>query len=64
MSPALQVDSLRAEPLQKPKNTGVGNLSLLWGDLSDPGIKPGSPVLEANSSSTELPGKSDISSMT
>ena len=28
-SPALQVDSLTAEPLGKPKNTGVGSLSLL-----------------------------------
>ena len=28
-SPALQVDSLQAEPQGKPKNTGVGSLSLL-----------------------------------
>ena len=28
-SPALQVDSLLAEPPGKPKNTGVGSLSLL-----------------------------------
>ena len=28
-SPALQMDSLPAEPKGKPKNTGVGNLSLL-----------------------------------
>ena len=28
-SPALQVDSLSAEPQGKPKNTGVGSLSLL-----------------------------------
>ena len=28
-SPALQVDSLQAEPHGKPKNTGVGSLSLL-----------------------------------
>ena len=28
-SPALQVDSLPAEPQRKPKNTGVANLSLL-----------------------------------
>ena len=28
-SPALQADSLPAEPQQKPKNTGVGSLSLL-----------------------------------
>ena len=30
-SPALQVDSLPPEPLGKPKNTGVGSLSLLKG---------------------------------
>ena len=30
-SPALQVDSLPAEPHRKPKNTGVGSLSLLQG---------------------------------
>ena len=28
-SPALQVDSLPAEPQRKPKNSGVGSLSLL-----------------------------------
>ena len=30
MSPALQADSLTNEPPGKPKNTGVGSLSLLW----------------------------------
>ena len=30
-SPALQADSLPAEPPGKPKNTGVGRLSLLQG---------------------------------
>ena len=30
-SPALQVDSLPVEPQGKPKNTGVGSLSLLQG---------------------------------
>ena len=30
-SPTLQVDSLPAEPPEKPKNTGVGSLSLLQG---------------------------------
>ena len=30
-SPALQVDSLLAEPPGKPKNTGVGSLFLLQG---------------------------------
>ena len=30
-SPTLQADSLLSEPLGKPKNTGVGSCSLLWG---------------------------------
>ena len=30
-APELQVDSLPAEPQGKPKNTGVGSLSLLQG---------------------------------
>ena len=42
-SPALQVDSLPAEPQGKPKNTGVGSPSP--GDLPDSGIKLGSPAL-------------------
>ena len=28
-SPALQADSLLSEPVRKPKNTGMGSLSLL-----------------------------------
>ena len=49
-SPALQADSLPAEPHRKPKNTGVGIPSPA--DLSNPGIKPGSlgsPALQADS---------------
>ena len=53
-SPELQVDSLPAEPLGKPKNNGVGRLSLLHEDLPDPGIEPGSPALQADSLPTEL----------
>ena len=30
-SPTLRADSLPAEPQGKPKNAGVGGLSLLWG---------------------------------
>ena len=56
-SPSLQVISLPAEPPEKPKNTGVGTLSLLQGDLPDPGIKPGSPAFQADSLLAELPGK-------
>ena len=48
----LQVDSLPAEPPGKPKNTGVGSLSLL------PGIFPtqesNQGALQADSSPTEL----------
>ena len=56
-SPTLQADSLLSEPPGKPKNTGVGSLSLLQGDLPDPGIEPGSPALQADSLPVELPGK-------
>ena len=53
-SPALQADSLPAEPQGKPKNTGVGGLMPSPGDLPDPGIKPGSPAMQADSLPTEL----------
>ena len=56
-SPALQTDSLLAEPQGKPKNTGVGSLFHLQGNLPDPGIEPGSPALQADSLPTELSGK-------
>ena len=38
----------------EPKNTGMGSLSLSPGDLPDPGIKPGSPTLQADSLPTQL----------
>ena len=50
---------LPAEPQGKPKNTGVGSLSLLQQIFPTPEIKPGSPALQADSLSTELPGKPD-----
>ena len=63
----LQADSLPAEPQGKPKNTGVGSLSPLQDvledpippltDLPDPGIKLGSPALQADCLLTELSGK-------
>ena len=54
-SPTLQADSLPAGPQGKPKNTGVGSLSLLqWICLLDPGMEPGSPELQADSLPTEL----------
>ena len=44
-SPTLQADSLPAKPPGKPKDTGVGSLSLLQGIFSTPGIELGSPAL-------------------
>ena len=46
-------DSLLFEPPGKPKDTRLGILSF----LSDPGIEPGSPALQADSLPAELPGK-------
>ena len=40
-SPTLQADSLAAEPQGKPKNTGVGSLSLLQWIFSTQGSNPG-----------------------
>ena len=71
-SPTLQGDSLPSEPPGKPKNTGVGSLSLLQGivltqglnqpipspgDLSDPGIELWSSALHVDSLPDELTGK-------
>ena len=39
------------------KNTGVGCHSLLQGDLPNPGIKPRSPALQADSLPSEPIGK-------
>ena len=39
------------------QNTGVGSLSLLQGNLPNPGIEPRSPTLQADSLPTELWGK-------
>ena len=52
MSPALQADSLPAEPQRKPKNTGVGSLSLFQGIF--PGIELESPALQVGSLLAEL----------
>ena len=40
-SPTLQVDSLPTEPPGKPRNTGVGSLSLLQGIFLTEGLNPG-----------------------
>ena len=52
-SPALQADSLPAEPQGKPKNTGVGSLSLLQGIFPTQELNPVSPALQADSLPTE-----------
>ena len=39
------------------QNTGVGSLSLLQGNLPNPGIKPGSPALQVDSLPAESQGK-------
>ena len=53
----LQADSLPSQPSGKPKNTGVGSLFSSPEDFPDPGIKPGSPALQADSLPTELSEK-------
>ena len=55
MPPALQADSLPAEPHGKLKNTGVGAIPSPE-DLPDPRTEPGSPALQADSLPTELSG--------
>ena len=54
----MEADSLPSEPPGKPKNTGVGSLSLSLGDCPNTGIELGSPALQADSLPAELPGKS------
>ena len=39
------------------QNTGVGSLSLLQGDLPNPGVKPRSPALQVDSLPAEPQGK-------
>ena len=55
-STLLQAHSLPPEMPWKPKNTGVGSLSLLQG-LPDTGIKLGSPASQTDSLPADLPGK-------
>ena len=56
-SPALQVDSLPSEPPGKPKNTGMGSLSLPQQIFQTQESNSGSPALQADSLPAELPGK-------
>ena len=57
MSPTLQVNSLPAEPPGKPKNTGVGSLSLLQGSFLTQESNWGLLLLQTDSLLAELPGK-------
>ena len=55
-------DSLQPHGLYSPwntpgQNTGVGSLSLLQGNLPNPGTKPRSPTLHADSLPAEPQGK-------
>ena len=59
---SLQLQGLEPTRLLCPcnssgKNTGVGCLSLLQGNLSNPGIEPRSPILQEDSLLTVSPGK-------
>ena len=54
-SPTLQADSFLSKPPGKPKNIGVGSLSLSPRDLPNPGIEPGSLALQVDSLSADLP---------
>ena len=53
-SPALQADSLPAEPPRKPEKYWCGECIPSPVDFPDPGIEPGSPALQA----AELPAQS------
>ena len=57
MSHSLQPHELYSPWNSSGQNTGVGSLSLLQEGLPDPGIELGSPALQADSLSAELPGK-------
>ena len=56
-SPALQADSFPPKPPEKPKNTGVGSLSLLQRIFPTQELSQGLLHLQADSLPTELSGK-------
>ena len=57
MSNSLQPHGLYSPWHSPGQNTGVGSLSLIQGILPNPGIKPMSPVLQADSLPAEPQGK-------
>ena len=56
-NPGLQANSLPSKPPGNPKNSGVDKPIPSPGDLPDPGIEQGSPVLHVDSLQAEIPGK-------
>ena len=58
--PTLQAYSLPTEPPGKPKNTGVGSLSILQWIFLTQESKPGSPAFQVDSLPTELSGKPQL----
>ena len=59
-SPTLQADSLPAESSGKPKNTGVGSLSLFQRVFPTQESNWGQPALQTDSLPAELPEKSCV----
>ena len=57
LSRSIVSHSLRPHGDSPGKNTGVGCLCPSPGDLPNPGIKPRSPAMEADSLPSEPPGK-------
>ena len=55
MDCSLQGSSVHEEWVTK--STGMGYHFLLWGNLPDPGIAPGSTTLQADALPSEPPGK-------
>ena len=58
-------DSLQPHELYSPwnspgQNTGVGSLSLLQGNLPNPGLEPRSPTLQEDSLPAEPQGKPSV----
>ena len=63
MSGSLQPRGLYSPWNSPGQNTKVGSLSLLQGNLPNPGIEPRSPALQAGSLPAKPPGKPSIAQM-
>ena len=60
ISNSLQPHGLYSPRNSTGQNTGGGSLSLLQGNLPNPGFEPGSPALQVDSLPTELSRKPNI----